>query len=124
LEDADAVEARLDADPRASPHDRQHVCGLGSSLEDDLPAVARHVEVAHGDVGTEAGQIPLGTRLLMRPSRNTEHVLRKAATDALLENERALDADLKFGDIRKSVSAVYPAIMHSRDLDAGAWSCG
>jgi nitronate monooxygenase len=40
----------------------------------------------------------LDTRLVMRPLRNTERVLRNAAVDRLLEKEKALGADLKFDD--------------------------
>ncbi|MES2258980.1 MAG: nitronate monooxygenase family protein [Pseudomonadota bacterium] len=66
----------------------------------------------------------LDTRLVMRPLRNTERVLRNAAVDRLLEKERALGADLKFEDIIEQVAGVYPRIMQEGDLDAGAWSCG
>ena len=41
----------------------------------------------------------LDTRLVMRPLRNTERVLRNAAADRLLEKERALGAALTFEDI-------------------------
>lgn len=66
----------------------------------------------------------LDTRLIMRPLRNTERVLKNAAVDRLLEKERALGKDLKFEDIYDEVAGVYPAIMQKGDLDAGAWSCG
>jgi len=66
----------------------------------------------------------LDTRLVMRPLRNTERVLRNAAVDRLLEKERALGSDLKFEDIIEQVAGVYPRIMLEGDMDAGAWSCG
>jgi NADH:quinone reductase (non-electrogenic) len=66
----------------------------------------------------------LDTRLVMRPLRNTERVLKNAAVDRLLEKERALGANLKFEDIIHEVGGVYPKIMQQGDMDAGAWSCG
>jgi NAD(P)H-dependent flavin oxidoreductase YrpB (nitropropane dioxygenase family) len=66
----------------------------------------------------------LDTRLVMRPLRNTERVIRNAAVDRLLEKERSLGANLKFEDIIQEVAGVYPRIMLEGDMDAGAWSCG
>lgn len=66
----------------------------------------------------------LDTRLIMRPLRNTERVLRNAAVDRLLEKERSLGAGLKFDDIISEVAGVYPRIMKDGEMDAGAWSCG
>jgi NADH:quinone reductase (non-electrogenic) len=66
----------------------------------------------------------LDTRLVMRPLRNTERVLRNAAVDRLLEKERSLGASLKFDDIIEEVAGVYPKIMLEGAMDAGAWSCG
>ena len=66
----------------------------------------------------------LDTRLVMRPLRNTERVLRNAATDALLEKERTLGAAIKFEDIIEQVAGVYPKIMKDGAMDAGVWSCG
>ena len=66
----------------------------------------------------------LDTRLVMRPLRNTERVLRNSAVDRLLEKERALGANLKFEDIMGEVAGVYPRIMKEGTMDAGAWSCG
>ena len=66
----------------------------------------------------------LDTRLVMRPLRNTERVLRNNAVDRLLEKERALGANLKFEDILEEVAGVYPRIMQQGDMEAGAWSCG
>jgi nitronate monooxygenase len=66
----------------------------------------------------------LDTRLVMRPLRNTERVLRNAAVDRLLEKERTLGAAIKFEDIMEEVAGVYPRIMKDGTMDAGAWSCG
>ncbi len=66
----------------------------------------------------------LDTRLVMRPLRNTERVLKNAAVERLLEKERALGPNLKFEDIIKEVGGVYPRIMQGGEMDAGAWSCG
>jgi nitronate monooxygenase len=64
------------------------------------------------------------TRLVMRPLRNTERVLRNPAVDRLLEKERALGANIKFEDIRDEVAGVYPRVMQQGEVDAGVWSCG
>jgi len=66
----------------------------------------------------------LDTRLVMRPLRNTERVLKNAAVDRLLDKERSLGANLTFADILDEVAGVYPRIMHDGEIDAGAWSCG
>ncbi len=66
----------------------------------------------------------LDTRLIMRPLRNTERVLRNAAVDRLLEKEKELGDKLSFGDIAAEVAGVYPKIMRDGDMDAGGWSCG
>lgn len=66
----------------------------------------------------------LDTRLVMRPLRNTERVLRNAAVDRLIEKEKALGANIKFEDIIEEVAGVYPKIMTQGDMEAGAWSCG
>src|SRR5215831_15629295 len=66
----------------------------------------------------------LDTRLVMRPLRNTERVLKNAAVERLLEKERSLGASLTFEDIVGEVAGVYPAIMQGGEMDAGAWSCG
>jgi nitronate monooxygenase len=66
----------------------------------------------------------LDTRLVMRPLRNTERVLKNAAVDRLLEKEKALGAKLQFQDIIEEVAGVYPKIMTDGDMEAGAWSCG
>ena len=66
----------------------------------------------------------LDTRLVMRPLRNTERVLKNAAVDRLLERERALVSKIKCEDIVAEVGGVYPRIMKAGEMDAGAWSCG
>jgi NAD(P)H-dependent flavin oxidoreductase YrpB (nitropropane dioxygenase family) len=66
----------------------------------------------------------LDTRLVMRPLRNTERVLKNAAVERLLEKEKALGAKIKFEDILPEVAGVYPRIMKKGEMDAGAWSCG
>src|SRR5205085_2102787 len=66
----------------------------------------------------------LDTRLVMRPLRNTERVLKNAAVDRLLDKERALGSAITFADVAPELAGVYPRIMQSGDLDAGAWSCG
>jgi nitronate monooxygenase len=66
----------------------------------------------------------LDTRLVMRPLRNTERVLRNNAVDRLLEKERTLGANLKFEDIIEEVAGVYPRIMQQGEMEAGVWSCG
>ncbi len=66
----------------------------------------------------------LDTRLVMRPLRNTERVLKNAGVERLLEKEKALGANLKITDIIEEVAGVYPKVMIDGDMDAGAWSCG
>jgi NAD(P)H-dependent flavin oxidoreductase YrpB (nitropropane dioxygenase family) len=66
----------------------------------------------------------LDTRLVMRPIRNTERVLKNAGVDRLLEIEREKGAKLKIEDIHEHVAGVYPRVMIDGDMDAGAWSCG
>jgi len=66
----------------------------------------------------------LDTRLVMRPLRNTERVLRNAAVDRLIEKEKTLGASLTFEDIIDEVAGVYPKIMKDGAMDAGVWSCG
>ena len=66
----------------------------------------------------------LDTRLVMRPLRNTERVLKNSAVERLLAKERTLGANLKFEDIIDEVAGVYPKIMLEGTMDAGAWSCG
>jgi NADH:quinone reductase (non-electrogenic) len=66
----------------------------------------------------------LDTRLVMRPLRNTERVLKNAGVDKLLEIEREHGANTKIEDIHELVAGVYPKVMVEGEMDAGAWSCG
>jgi nitronate monooxygenase len=66
----------------------------------------------------------LDTRLVMRPLRNTERVLRNAAVDRLIAKEKTLGDGIRFEDIIEEVAGVYPRIMLDGAMDAGAWSCG
>ncbi|HTR85524.1 MAG TPA: nitronate monooxygenase family protein [Reyranella sp.] len=66
----------------------------------------------------------LDTRLIMRPLRNTERVLKNAAVDRLIEKEKSLGTSIKFEDILGEVAGVYPKVMTKGEMDAGAWSCG
>jgi NAD(P)H-dependent flavin oxidoreductase YrpB (nitropropane dioxygenase family) len=66
----------------------------------------------------------LDTRLIMRPIRNTERVLKNAGVDKLLEIEREKGAKTNIQDIHDLVAGVYPRVMLEGDMDAGAWSCG
>ena len=66
----------------------------------------------------------LDTRLIMRPIRNTERVLKNAGVDKLLEIEREKGAKTTIADIHDHVAGVYPRVMIDGDMDAGAWSCG
>lgn len=66
----------------------------------------------------------LDTRLIMRPLRNTERVLKNAAVDKIVEIEREKGDDLEIGDIAELVGGVYPRVMQEGEMDIGAWSCG
>ena len=66
----------------------------------------------------------LDTRLVMRPLRNTERVLKNAGVEHLLEIEREKGTNLQISDIHDQVAAIYPKVMIEGDMDAGAWSCG
>ena len=66
----------------------------------------------------------LDTRLIMRPLRNTERVLKNAAVDRVLAKEKELGANIKFEDIVHDVAGAYPRIMKEGNMDAGPWSCG
>ncbi len=66
----------------------------------------------------------LDTRLVMRPLRNTERVLKNPAVERVLEKERSKGTDLEFSDIAEDVVGVYPRVMMDGEVDAGAWSCG
>jgi len=66
----------------------------------------------------------LDTRLIMRPLRNTERVLRNAAVDKIVEIEKTRGESLTIQDIKALVGGVYPKVMQQGDMEAGAWSCG
>lgn len=66
----------------------------------------------------------LDTRLIMRPLRNTERVLKNAAVDRVIEKEKQMGSDLKIDDIIDEVAGIYPKIMQDGAMNAGAWSCG
>ena len=66
----------------------------------------------------------LDMRLIMRPLRNTERVLKNAAVERVVAKEKELGAKLSFDDIAADVVGVYPKIMLEGQMDLGAWSCG
>lgn len=66
----------------------------------------------------------LDTRLVMRPLRNTERVLKNSGVERILLKERELGASIRFEDIAPEVAGVYPRVMQQGDMNAGAWSCG
>ena len=66
----------------------------------------------------------LDTRLVMRPLRNTERVLKNAAVERLLAKEKELGDKITIQDILPEVAGVYPKIMTEGAMEAGAWSCG
>ncbi len=66
----------------------------------------------------------LDTRLVMRPLRNTERVLKNTAVENLLQKEKDLGGAIKIEDIMEEVAGVYPKVMLDGEVDSGAWSCG
>jgi nitronate monooxygenase len=66
----------------------------------------------------------LDMRLIMRPMRNTERVLKNAAVERVVAKEKALGSKITFDDIAGDVVGVYPKIMLEGQMDSGAWSCG
>lgn len=66
----------------------------------------------------------LDTRLVMRPLRNTERVLKNAGVERILEIEREKGRTLGIEDVHDQVAGVYPKVMIDGEMDAGAWSCG
>jgi len=67
----------------------------------------------------------LQTRLIMRPLRNTERVLKNDATERILEIEREKGEDVTIDDIRHLVKGdLGREVLHEGHMDAGAWSCG
>src|SRR6201995_1657404 len=59
----------------------------------------------------------LDTRLIMRPLRNTERVLKNAAVERLIEKEKELGPKITFKDIVAEVGGVYPKIMKGGEMD-------
>jgi nitronate monooxygenase len=66
----------------------------------------------------------LDTRLIMRPIRNTERVLKNSGVARILEIEKEKGGTLQISDIRDLVSSIYPKVMGEGEMEAGAWSCG
>ncbi|MFC4260801.1 NAD(P)H-dependent flavin oxidoreductase [Marinobacter lacisalsi] len=67
----------------------------------------------------------LQTRLVMRPLRNTERVLKNAAVDEIIRIEKEKGADTQIEDIRHLVSgAKGKLVLHEGKMDEAAWSCG
>jgi len=66
----------------------------------------------------------LDTKLVMRPLRNTERVLKNNAAIRLLEKEQALGEKLTIDDVIDEVAGVYPKVMLDGEMEAGVWSCG
>ncbi len=66
----------------------------------------------------------LDTRLILRPLRNTERVLKNEAVEKLLAAERDKGGGMTFADVAAYVAGVYPRVMQQGELNAGAWSCG
>lgn len=67
----------------------------------------------------------LQTRLVMRPLRNTERVLKNAAVDEILRIEKEKGANTQIEDIRHLVSgAKGKLVLHEGKMDEAAWSCG
>ena len=66
----------------------------------------------------------LDTRLIMRPLRNTERVLKNEAVERLIAKEKELGPKITFKDIVAEVGGVYPRIMKQGEMHARALSCG
>jgi len=70
----------------------------------------------------------LDTRLIMRPLRNTERVLRNAAVEEILQIERkkaAAGEAMGIDDVRHLVAGTQNRkVLQEGEMDAGAWSCG
>ena len=70
----------------------------------------------------------LDTRLIMRPIRNTERVLRNGAAEEILRIEHAKAAvgeAVAIDDIRHLVAgSENRKVLREGQMDAGAWSCG
>ena len=105
----------------------QRVCFVHAAPQDNslhLQLFGPRVDFGHEFNGIATLASELDTRLVMRPLRNTERVLKNAAVDRLLDKEKTLGAQLKFEDIIDEVAGVYPKIMREGTMEAGAWSCG
>lgn len=67
----------------------------------------------------------LQTRLIMRPLRNTERVLRNRAVDEIIRIEAEKGGDTTIDDIRHLVTgAKGKLVLHEGRMDEAAWSCG
>ena len=67
----------------------------------------------------------LQTRLIMRPLRNTERVLKNQAVEQILELEREKGGGIGIDDIRHLVAGGQNRkVLQDGDMDAAAWSCG
>jgi nitronate monooxygenase len=66
----------------------------------------------------------LDTRLVMRPLRNTERVLRNSAVDKIVAIEKEKGEATTIDDVRPYVAGAYVKVMQDGDMEAGAWSCG
>lgn len=66
----------------------------------------------------------LDTRLVMRPLRNTERVLKNSSVEQVLRTEAEKGSTITFEDIREQVAGIYPRVMIDGEMEAGAWSCG
>jgi nitronate monooxygenase len=66
----------------------------------------------------------LDTRLVMRALRNTERVMNNAGVARIMQIEDDKGANLTIHDLMERVAGIYPQVMGSGNMDAGAWSCG
>lgn len=67
----------------------------------------------------------LQTRLVMRPLRNTERVMKNKAVDEILRIEQEKGTDTQIDDIRHLVTgAKGKMVLHEGKMDEAAWSCG
>ncbi|PZO74567.1 MAG: nitronate monooxygenase [Mesorhizobium amorphae] len=64
------------------------------------------------------------TRLIMRPLRNTERVLKNPVVEEVLRREALGGEALTFNDIAPLVTGVYGRVMRDGNAEAGPWSCG
>lgn len=66
----------------------------------------------------------LDTRIILRPLRNTERVMKNEAVEKIVAIEKEKGSDTKIEDIHHLLAGVYPKVMQEGDMEAGAWSCG